>query len=122
RGGNGAGRCTLRRSQPPCEPCEVRPRERSRLHLVTVLAITAAAALGDVPPRGQRAALPLPQDVAILVQYELRIREERLGAAAQIDTATPGGRDRSQVQPCKPGTLDHPNVADALTEHGFERS
>jgi hypothetical protein len=73
--------------------------ECTGLHFEAIVPITSANTLRQVTADGERAWLPLFDDVAILVEHQPGVLEELRTTSAQVDSATACGGNGPTVEP-----------------------
>ena len=91
-----------------------------RFDFEAVVPVATSEALCEVADDGHRARFPLLEDVAVLMEHQHRVFEERLSAVAQIDAATTRGGNCAQVQPREQRMLDDLDLVDVGAEQACE--
>ena len=94
--------------------------EGARFDLEAVMPITVARTLCQVTPDRKLAGLPLPDDMKVLMQYQLGIIPEILRRATQQDASTTRRCPRAQVKARIKGMFDHSHMLDRLTKDFLE--
>lgn len=102
------------------EPVDVVFGELPRLDLETVVPVAASQALSEVAGHGHRARFPLPEHMAVLMEYQRRVLEEFLGTVAEVDATATGRGYRSQVEPREQRVLDDLHLVDVGAEQAQE--
>lgn len=94
--------------------------ERACFDFETVVPVATANTLGHIASHGESSRLPLPDDVAILMQHEPWVGEEFGGAASKVDAAAARRCDRPAVNAHEQGILDDAHMVDAGAEQRLE--
>lgn len=90
--------------------------EMARLDLEGIVPVAGLEPGDQVARDGQMAGGPLFQDVEILVQHQLGVGKELLGATSKVDAPSPRARAGVAMQAVDPRVLDDAYVRDAAAE------
>lgn len=90
----------------------MRRGEFPSFNLEAIAPVSATHRFDQISPDGEAAGLPLPQDMEVLVQQQLRIRPEFHGRATQQDAIPASRRPRAEMQRAIQGAFDYVYVVD----------